>query len=156
MAGANAHGFRLQMSPLREEAWHDDGSRRWGSAYYFTQKLARFIGCIESRLPRTGASCCAPAGPLTSQPTDQSRHSRELELELIHTQMVQRRVLRAEVYARALPFSCASRNSARISFLVAARKAIPFSELPLLLYPGSGHCLRFDSDLLLVHNCTNP
>jgi hypothetical protein len=36
------------MSALREVAWHDDGSRRWGSAYDFTQKLTRFIGRIEA------------------------------------------------------------------------------------------------------------
>jgi hypothetical protein len=57
-----AHGYRLQIRALREEAMRDDGSRRWGSACDFTQKLTRFICCIEAdfRAP------VPPAAPLPS------------------------------------------------------------------------------------------
>ena len=46
-------GFRLQMEALREEVWHADDSRRWGSAYDFQMKLSRFI-------ERTEAACQVP------------------------------------------------------------------------------------------------
>jgi hypothetical protein len=49
------------MSALREEAWHDDGSCRRGSAYNFTQNSTRPIGRIE-------ADCRAPAPPAAPLP----------------------------------------------------------------------------------------
>jgi hypothetical protein len=45
------------MSALCEEAWPDGASRRWDSAYDFTQKLTRFIGRIEA-----GYRTLAPPG----------------------------------------------------------------------------------------------
>jgi hypothetical protein len=58
---AFAQGFQLQMSALRVEAWHGDGSHRWGSTYDLTQKPARLIGRIE-------ANCRAPAPPAAPLP----------------------------------------------------------------------------------------
>jgi hypothetical protein len=68
-----AHGLRLQTGALHGETWHDDDSRWWGSTYDFTQKLMRFIS-YRSGLPRTGASCCTPLRPPTSQLTDRNDH----------------------------------------------------------------------------------
>jgi hypothetical protein len=109
---AFAHSFQLQMSALSVEAWHDDGSHRWGSTYDLTQKLARFIGRIE-------ANCRAPAPPAAPLP--------------------------------GLP-QANSQTNAAILVCVAARKLIPLLEPSMFLYPGSGHFMRFDTDLLPVLN----
>jgi hypothetical protein len=80
----------------------------------------------RSELQRTGASCCVTLGcdigPPKSSPTDQRHHS------------------------------FVSRNGAYLSWLVAAREEIRFSELSLFLYPGCDHFRRFDSNFLPVLN----
>jgi hypothetical protein len=56
-----ARSFQLRLSALHEGAWHNNGSRRWGSAYDFTLSRTWLIGRIE-------ADCRAPAPPAAPLP----------------------------------------------------------------------------------------
>jgi hypothetical protein len=63
-----AHGFRLQVSMLRGEAWQDGDSRRWGSAYDFAQNLTRPIGRVEADCREPAPSAALFPGPRQASP----------------------------------------------------------------------------------------
>jgi hypothetical protein len=61
-----ASSYRLQLVALREELWHDDDNRHWGSVYDFKRKLLRFI-------ERTEVACQQHAGAAAAQATQPPR-----------------------------------------------------------------------------------
>jgi hypothetical protein len=113
-----AQGFRLQMCALREEAWHDGDSRRWGSAFDFTQKR---VLCARRPGTMTAVAGGAPHSTSTRSPRGSLAASKRTAAQrrlLLRPSRVSHKPTRRP----KPPSSRASRNGARISLLVAARK----------------------------------